>query len=147
MYGNMLPKTGVGLALGGLALSALDLAWIGIAIAVLGGALITIAKLMPRRVAIEPIPVGVNDSRLTVTVDGRPVGARVGEDTRRLQLHDNAQPGPYGVANWQAPLTEFEQRAGVIPPNAPGRHRPENVTTRVMDGAAVQQALLRDRAV
>jgi hypothetical protein len=27
--------------------------------------------------------------------------------------------GPYGVANWRAPLTDFERRAGVLEPQGP----------------------------
>lgn len=38
------------------------------------------------------------------------------------QLPDYAG-GPYGVADWQAPLTEFEQRAGVVAPVSPGGSR------------------------
>ena len=73
MYQGMLPKTGAGLTIGGVALSALNLAWLGIAIAVIGGTLITLSKFGPR-VAMEPVPVGVKASRFRLTINGRPVG-------------------------------------------------------------------------
>jgi hypothetical protein len=43
--------------------------------AVIGGALITLTKFGPR-IAIEPIPVGVRDSRFRLTYNGRPVRRR-----------------------------------------------------------------------
>ncbi len=75
MYAQMLAKTGSGAAVGGVFIATLDVIWAAIAIAVVGGALVTASKFAPR-VAIEPIPVGVNGSRLRLTVNGRPVSLR-----------------------------------------------------------------------
>lgn len=71
----MLPKTGAGLTVGGVALSTLNLVWLGVAIAVLGGTLITLSKFGPR-IAVEPVPVGVRASRFRLTINGRPVSWR-----------------------------------------------------------------------
>lgn len=71
----MLPKTGAGLTVGGVALSILNLVWLGVAIAVLGGTLITLSKFGPR-IAVEPVPVGVRASRFRLTINGRPVSLR-----------------------------------------------------------------------
>lgn len=71
----MLPKTGAGLTVGGVALSTLNLVWLGVAIAVLGGTLITLSKFGPR-IAVEPVPVGVRASRFRLTINGRPVSLR-----------------------------------------------------------------------
>lgn len=79
MYTGMLPKTGAGLTVAGVTLSTLNLIWVGIALAVLGGALITLAKFGPR-MAIEPMPVGVRGSRFRLTFNGRPV--RFGSSAR-----------------------------------------------------------------
>ncbi len=73
MYQSMLPVTGAGLTVGGLAVSVMNVVWIGIAMAVIGGTLITLAKFGPR-VAFEPVPVRVRGSRFRLTVNGRPVG-------------------------------------------------------------------------
>lgn len=75
MYQGMLPKTGIGLTAGGMTLSLLNLVWVGIAIAVVGGALITLSKFGPR-IAIEPVPVGVSGSRFRLTVNGEQVSLR-----------------------------------------------------------------------
>jgi uncharacterized protein (DUF58 family) len=75
MYSGMLAKTGAGLTLGGVTLSVLNLFWLGIALAVIGGALLTLTKFGPR-IAIEPVPVGVRDSRFRLTYNGRPVRRR-----------------------------------------------------------------------
>lgn len=72
MYQSMLPLTGAGLAFGGILVSVMNVVWLGIALAVIGGALITLSKFGPR-VAIEPIPVGVRGSRFRLTVNGRPI--------------------------------------------------------------------------
>jgi hypothetical protein len=72
----MLPKTGMGLTVGGMTLSVLNLVWVGVAIAVIGGALITLSKFGPR-IAFEPLPVGMRDSRFRLTVNGEPVFNRV----------------------------------------------------------------------
>lgn len=72
MYQGMLPKTGLGLAIGGATLTVLHVIWIGIALAVLGGLLVTLTKVGPR-IALEPLPVGVRGSRLALTVNGRPL--------------------------------------------------------------------------
>jgi hypothetical protein len=71
----MLPKTGIGLTLGGMTMTALNLIWLGIALAVIGGALLTLTKFGPR-VAVEPVPVGVRGSRFRLTFNGRPVTSR-----------------------------------------------------------------------
>jgi len=78
----MLPKTGIGLTLGGVTMSVLNLLWLGIALAVLGGALITLTKFGPR-IAVEPVPVGVRGSRFRLTFNGRPVTARGAPRHRR----------------------------------------------------------------
>ena len=78
----MLPKTGIGLTIGGLAMSALNLIWLGIALAVIGGALLTLTKFGPR-VAVEPVPVGVRGSRFRVTFNGRPMWSRAAPRHRR----------------------------------------------------------------
>ena len=57
MYTGMLPKTGLGLTLGGVTMSVLNLVWLGIALAVIGGALLTLTRFGPR-IAVEPVPVG-----------------------------------------------------------------------------------------
>ena len=75
MYSGLLPKTGAGLTVAGLALSTLNLMWLAVAMAVVGGTLVTLAKFGPR-VAIEPMPVGVRGSRLRLTVNGHPVTFR-----------------------------------------------------------------------
>lgn len=75
MYSGMLPKTGASMTIGGATLSALGLVWVGIAFAVVGGALVTVSKFGPR-IAVEPIPVGVRGSRLRLTYNGRPVRFR-----------------------------------------------------------------------
>ncbi|MFF5084501.1 hypothetical protein ACFY36_46300 [Actinoplanes sp. NPDC000266] len=75
MYQSMLPKTGAGFAVGGLTLSVMNLVWLGIAVAVVGGLLITLSKFAPR-VAIEPIPIGVRGSRFRLTVNGEPLRRR-----------------------------------------------------------------------
>jgi hypothetical protein len=72
MYQGMLPKTGIGMTLGGMTLSLLNLVWLGVAIAVLGGVLITLSKFGPR-IAVEPVPVGVGGSRFRLTFNGEPV--------------------------------------------------------------------------
>jgi hypothetical protein len=71
----MLPKTGAGLTVGGVALSTLNLMWLGVAIAVLGGTLITLSKFAPR-IAVEPVPVGVRGSRFRLTYNGHPLTLR-----------------------------------------------------------------------
>ena len=78
----MLPKTGIGLTLGGVTMSVLNLLWLGIALAVLGGALITLTKFGPR-IALEPVPVGVRGSRFRLTFNGRPVTVRSAPRHRR----------------------------------------------------------------
>jgi hypothetical protein len=75
VYQGVLPVTGAGLAFGGVAMSVLNMAWLGVAIAVIGGALITLSKFGPR-IAVEPVPVGVRGSRLRVTCNGRPISWR-----------------------------------------------------------------------
>ena len=75
MYSGMLPKTGVGITLAGVTLSALNLIWLGVALAVIGGTLITLTKFGPR-LALEPVPVGVRGSRFRLTLNGRPVSIR-----------------------------------------------------------------------
>ena len=75
MYQAMLPRTGTGLALGGVTLGVLDLVWLGIAVAVIGGMLITLSKFGPR-LAVEPVPVGVRGSRFRLTLNGHPVSWR-----------------------------------------------------------------------
>jgi hypothetical protein len=72
LYQSMLPVTGAGLTVGGIAMSFLNLVWLGIAVAVIGGMLITLSKFGPR-VAFEPVPVGVSGSKFRLTVNGRPV--------------------------------------------------------------------------
>ena len=71
----MLPKTGAGLTVGGVTLSVLNLVWLGVALAIIGGTLVTLSKFGPR-VAVEPVPVGVRASRFRLTVNGRAVGRR-----------------------------------------------------------------------
>jgi len=71
----MLPKTGLGLTVGGVTLGVLNVVWLGVAVAVVGGALITLSKFGPR-VAVEPVPVGVSGSRFRLTVNGRPLSRR-----------------------------------------------------------------------
>jgi hypothetical protein len=68
----MLPKTGAGLTVGGVALSVLNMMWVGVAVAVLGGLLVTVSKFGPR-LAVEPLPVGVRGSRFRLTVNGKPL--------------------------------------------------------------------------
>lgn len=75
MYSGMLPKTGTGLTVAGIAFSTLNLVWLGVALAVLGGTLITLSKFGPR-LALEPVPVGVRGSRFRLTYNGRPRRAR-----------------------------------------------------------------------
>lgn len=75
VYQSMLPRTGAGMTVGGIALSVLDIVWLGVAIAVIGGTLLTVAKFAPR-VAVEPVPVGVRGSRWRLTVNGEPVSPR-----------------------------------------------------------------------
>ncbi len=82
MYTSALAKTGAGATISGVALTAMNMVWLGIAIAVLGGALITASKFFPR-IAIEPVPVGVRGSRLSLTVNGRPVRRRRGRRRAR----------------------------------------------------------------
>lgn len=77
MYSGVLAKTGAGLTVGGVTLSVLNLTWIGIALAVLGGTLITLTKFGPR-IAVEPVPVGVRGSKFRLTVNGRAVGSGSG---------------------------------------------------------------------
>lgn len=72
MYQSMLPVTGAGLTVGGIALSVMNVVWLGIAVAVVGGMLVTLAKFGPR-IAFEPVAVGVRSSRFRLTVNGRPV--------------------------------------------------------------------------
>ena len=73
MYTQVLPKTGIGvMAAGGVTLTVLNLVWVGIALAVIGGAIVTLSKMGPR-VAFEPVPVGVSGSRWRLTVNGRPL--------------------------------------------------------------------------
>jgi hypothetical protein len=72
MYTNALAKTGAGITVGGVTLSVLNLLWVGIAMAVVGGLLITLTKFGPR-IALEPVPVGVRGSKFRLTVNGRPV--------------------------------------------------------------------------
>ncbi|MEU4162650.1 hypothetical protein [Actinoplanes sp. NPDC026670] len=72
MYQSMLPVTGAGLAFGGILVSVMNVVWLGIALAVIGGMLITLSKFGPR-VAVEPIPVGLRGSRFRLTVNGRPL--------------------------------------------------------------------------
>jgi hypothetical protein len=80
MYSGMLPKTGAALlTVGGVTLSVLNLIWVGVALAVLGGALITVTKFGPR-FALEPLPVGVRGSRFRLTYNGRPI--RFGSSAR-----------------------------------------------------------------
>jgi hypothetical protein len=71
----MLPKTGFGFAVGGVTFGVLHLMWLGVALAVIGGALITVSKFGPR-VAVEPLPVGVRGSRFRLTCNGEPVSWR-----------------------------------------------------------------------
>jgi len=75
MYSGMLPKTGIGLTVAGVTLSVLNVIWLGVALAIIGGTLITLTKIGPR-LAIEPIPVGVRGSRFRLTLNGRPVSFR-----------------------------------------------------------------------
>ncbi|GIF43508.1 hypothetical protein [Actinoplanes xinjiangensis] len=72
MYQSMLPVTGAGLAIGGIVVTLMNMVWLGIAVVVIGGMLITLSKFGPR-VAIEPMAVGVHSSRFRLTVNGRPV--------------------------------------------------------------------------
>jgi hypothetical protein len=71
MYQGMLPKTGAGMTVAGVTLSAMNLIWIGVALAVIGGAMITLTKFGPR-VAFEPTPIGVHGTKWKLTVNGRP---------------------------------------------------------------------------
>ena len=82
MYSGMLPKTGAGLTVAGVTLSTLNLIWLGVGLAVIGGTLVTLTKFGPR-IAIEPIPVGVRGSRFRLTVNGRPVHVRTQTGRRR----------------------------------------------------------------
>jgi hypothetical protein len=75
MYSGMLPKTGAGLAVGGVFLSTLDLMWVGIGIAVVGGALVTLSKFGPR-IAVDAVPYGVRGTRYRLTYNGRPIFRR-----------------------------------------------------------------------
>ncbi|MFI1993089.1 hypothetical protein [Actinoplanes sp. NPDC020271] len=77
----MLPKTGIGLTVGGVTLSVLNVVWVGVAIAVIGGALITLSKFGPR-IAFEPIPVGINGSRFRLTINGEPAFGRTNAQHR-----------------------------------------------------------------
>jgi hypothetical protein len=78
MYTNALAKTGAGITAGGVTLSVLNLMWLGISLAVVGGLLITLTKFGPR-VAVEPVPVGVRGSKFRLTFNGRPVRSRRGQ--------------------------------------------------------------------
>ena len=75
MYTGMLPKTGAGLTVAGIAMSTLNLVWVGIAAMVIGGTIVTLSKFGPR-IAFEPMPVGVRGSRFRLTYNGRPMRLR-----------------------------------------------------------------------
>ncbi|GLW30055.1 hypothetical protein Areg01_29950 [Actinoplanes regularis] len=75
MYHGMLPKTGISLTMAGMTLSVLNVIWVGVALAVIGGMLITLSKFGPR-IALEPLPVGVRGSRFRLTVNGEPAFKR-----------------------------------------------------------------------
>lgn len=83
MYGGVLPKTGAGLTMAGVSLTMYQLTWLGIALAVAGGAIITASKLFPR-IAIEPLPGGDGRMKLRLTLNGRPV--------RRMTVRKALQP-------------------------------------------------------
>lgn len=72
MYGNALPLTGAGLTVGGVAVSTMNIVWIAIALVVVGSALLTAQKFGPR-IAVEPVPYGVNGTRWAFTKNGKPV--------------------------------------------------------------------------
>jgi hypothetical protein len=68
-----LPVTGMGvMSIGGIAIGVMNIVWFGIAIVVLGGALITLSKFGPR-FAFEPKQYGVNGQRWAFTRNGRVV--------------------------------------------------------------------------
>jgi hypothetical protein len=149
MY-SALPRTGAGLTVGGVVLSALDLMWIGIAIAVIGAAVLTLSKLFPR-VAVDAVPVGVDGGRLQLTVSGRPVGGEVGAETSRFDV-----PARFVPAAAVDPIAEHGRCAGCggetcvcgTAPGSwpPGRHRVENVATQRYDLAELHRRLNRDPA-
>lgn len=69
MYsGPELPLTGGGLLVAGMTLT--QYLWAAVALAVVGGALLTVANLAPR-VALEPIPGAGGHRRLVLTINGR----------------------------------------------------------------------------
>jgi uncharacterized protein (DUF58 family) len=72
LYSNLLPKTGAGLSIAGISLTLYQLTWLGIALAVAGGALVTAARLFPR-IAIEPVPGDNGRAKVRLTLNGRPI--------------------------------------------------------------------------
>lgn len=72
MYGATLPQTGAGLMIGSVAVGVMQLAWLAVAMAVVGGALITVSKFAPRY-AIEPRVYGVNGRRWAFVKNGQVV--------------------------------------------------------------------------
>lgn len=133
----MLPVTGAGITIGGIALTTLELTFIGVAIVVIGGAIITFSKFFPR-VAVDAQPVGVGQGRLQLTVQGRPVRqSGVGEDTNRIFLPfiPQAEPGGRRRAN------ETEIRTAPADENSGGRHHLENVDTRILNADVLRRRL------
>lgn len=132
----MLPVTGAGLTIGGLTVSALQLTFWGIAIAVIGGALVTAAKFLPR-IALDPQPVGVDKGRLQLTVQGQPVRrSGVGEETNKMFLPFTpaTTPGGRHHANETDLRTAARDSAG-------GRHFLENLETRPLDAVELRRRL------
>lgn len=72
MYGNLLPKTGAGLSIGGIGLTLYQLTWLGIALVVAGAALVTAARPFPR-IAIEPVPGDDGRAKVRLTLNGHPI--------------------------------------------------------------------------
>lgn len=131
----MLPVTGAGITIGGIALTTLELTFIGVAIAVIGGALITFSKFFPR-VAVDAQPVGVGKGRLQLTVQGRPVRqSGVGEDTNRIFLPFTPQTESGGRRR----ANETEIRTAPAGENSGGRHYLENVDTRILNVDALRR--------
>jgi hypothetical protein len=82
MYGNILPKTGVGLSIAGITLTVYQLTWFTIALVVAGGALITASRLIPR-IAIEPVPGEHGRAKVRLTRNGHPIRRLPGHRTTR----------------------------------------------------------------
>ncbi|GGK89402.1 hypothetical protein [Mangrovihabitans endophyticus] len=144
MYHSALPKTGAGLTVGGVTLAAMNMLWVGIAIAVLGGALITVSKFGPR-LAVDPAPVGTRGTRWQLTWNGRPLRRR-GRDleatSTRLPAparHAPTAPPAARVMTAPAAAPAIAEQAGrryvaaVHGPEHRGRHHTENVDTRIHD--------------